>query len=249
MEWQDDAIILSARPHGESSLLIGLLSSSHGRHAGLGRGAAGPRRRGDHQPGNQVVARWRARLAEHLGTLTCEVTAARAARCMTDPDALAALSSACALCDAALPERLPMPGLYRQLVDVLDRITTNAADWRAHYVAWEVDLLAELGFGLDLEQCAVTGATADLLYVSPRTGRAVSQAGAGAFADRLLRLPEFLRNKDVTISPSDIADGLKLTGHFLHAHVFQPSERKPPEARTRLVARLSRGGTPTRQAS
>lgn len=246
MEWQDQAIILSARPHGESSLLVGLFSRIHGRHAGLARGAASPRRRGDFQPGNQVAARWRARLAEHLGTFTCEVMAVRAARCMADGDALAALSSACALCDAALPERLPMPGLYDRLAALLDRIAGQASGWPQDYVAWEVDFLAELGFGLDLGTCAVTGTTEDLIYVSPRTGRAVSRAGAGVYADRLLPLPAFLCDPGQPADTDAITAGLRLTGHFLHAHVFQPDERKLPEARGRLVARLNR---PKRQAS
>ena len=240
MEWQDDAIILSVRPHGETSLLVGLLSRTHGRHAGLARGAAGPRRRGDFQPGNQVEAKWRARRAEHLGTLTCEVSAARAARCMTDPDALAALSSACALCDAGLPERLPMPSLYARLAALLDLVAAATPEWRRDYVAWELALLAELGFGLDLTRCAVTGAEDDLAFVSPRSGRAVSRAGAGVYAERLLPLPRFLVAPDAPADRSALAEGLRLTGYFLHAHVFHPAERKPPDARARLVDRLIR---------
>ncbi|MGF1625210.1 MAG: DNA repair protein RecO [Alphaproteobacteria bacterium] len=240
MEWHDDAIILSVRPHGETSLLVGLLSRTHGRHAGLARGAAGPRRRGDFQPGNQAAAKWRARLAEHLGTLTCEVSAARAARCMADPDALAALSSACALCDAGLPERMPMPGLYERLATLLDAIAGLGPAWRRDYVHWEVALLAELGFGLDLSRCAVTGDSDGLAFVSPRTGRAVSRAGAGLYAERLLPLPHFLITPDAPADRAALADGLRLTGHFLHAHVFDPAERKPPDARARLVARLTR---------
>jgi DNA repair protein RecO (recombination protein O) len=245
MEWQDEAIILSVRHHGETSLLVGLLSRDHGRHAGLARGAAGPRRRGEFQPGNQVAAKWRGRLAEHLGSFTCELTAARAARCMADPDALAALASACALCDAALPERLPMPGLYARLLTLLDKVSGQGPDWRRAYVAWEVALLAELGFGLDLSRCAVTGTAEDLAFVSPRTGRAVSRAGAGTYAERLLPLPAFLLAADSPADRAAIADGLRLAGHFLHGHVF--AERKPPDARTRLVARLTRD-PPARQA-
>ena len=240
MEWQDDAIVISAKQHGETSLLITVLSRSHGRHAGLARGAAGPRRRGDFQPGNQIVARWRARLADHLGTFTCELTDARAARCMSVPDALAALSSACALSDAGLPERLPMPALYRMLTDLLDMVANQDPGWAGAYVAWEVDYLAELGFGLDLEACAVTGATDGLVYVSPRTGRAVSREGAGVFADRLLPLPAFLRDRSLPPDRQSVADGLRLTGHFLDTHVFLPSERKMPDARSRLVDRLGR---------
>lgn len=246
MEWQDEATILSVRHHGETSLLVGLFSRDHGRHAGLARGAAGPRRRGDFQPGNQVAAKWRGRLAEHLGSFACELTAPRAARCMADPDALAALSSACALCDASLPERLPMPRLYERLQGLLDAVAAVAPSWQRAYVAWEVALLAELGFGLDLTRCAVTGSADDLAYVSPRTGRAVARHAAGAYAERLLPLPRFLHAPEAPAEDSEIADGLRLAGHFLHAHVF--AERKPPDARARLVVRLSRPG-PARQAS
>jgi len=185
-----------------------------------------------------VTAKWRGRLAEHLGTVTCELTAPRAARCMADADALAALASACALCDAALPERLPMPRLYVRLAALLDEVAALAPDWRRTYVAWEVALLAELGFGLDLSACAVTGTREDLAYVSPRSGRAVSRAGAGVYADRLLPLPTFLIDPEAPADRRAIADGLRLAGHFLNAHVF--TERRIPDARARLVARLTR---------
>ncbi|MEZ5669552.1 MAG: DNA repair protein RecO [Alphaproteobacteria bacterium] len=246
MEWHDEAIVIAARPHGESSLLVSLFSQVHGRHAGLARGGAGPRRRGDFQPGNQLAAHWRARLADHLGSFTCELTGARAARCLADADALAALASACALCEVGLPERLPMPSLYQRLAGLLDRIAAGTPDWRAAYVAWEVDYLAELGFGLDLSECAVTGETDGLVFVSPRTGRAVSGAGAGRFADRLLPLPAFLHTPGAAADAEAIADGLRLTGHFLDAHIFQPPERRMPEARARLVDRLSRRPAPRR---
>lgn len=236
MEWIDDGIVLAVRPHGESAAVASLLTREHGRHAGLVRGGAGRRYRPVLQPGNRVHARWRGRLSEHLGTYTIELAQAAAAELFDSPAKLAALASACALAEAALPEREPHPTLYAATAQLLDALLGDS--WARAYVHWEVRLLAELGFGLDLEVCAATGANDGLVYVSPRTGRAVSASAGEPWRDKLLALPAFLREADATADSSGLAQGLALTGHFLETHVFAHRPKGMPAARQRLIDRL-----------
>jgi DNA repair protein RecO (recombination protein O) len=236
MQWQDTGFVLAARRHGESALIIELLTQKHGRHAGLVRGGQSPRWRAMLQPGNEVAAVWRGRLDEHLGTIGCELLRAYAARFLDDPGRLAGLTSAAALVAAALPEREPQPEVFASFARLIEALD-SAIDWPAHYVTWEQDLLGALGFGLDLTRCAVSGATADLAYVSPRTGRAVSRTAGLPYSDKLLRLPEFLW-RDVPIDEGQLALGLTLTGYFLAHHVFAPQGRALPAARLRLAERM-----------
>jgi DNA repair protein RecO (recombination protein O) len=236
MEWHDSGFVLAARRHGENAVIVELLTRDHGRHAGLVRGGQSPKLRAVLQPGNEVAAVWRGRLAEHLGSIACEIVRTYAARILDDPERLAALSAAAALVAAALPEREPHPDVFASFESLLDALD-SATDWPARYVGWERDLLAALGFGLDLGCCAVTGATTDLAYVSPRTGRAVSRAAGLPYHDKLLALPEFLWRSE----PADrdqIALGMTLTGHFLVRHVFVPQGRILPAARSRLFERM-----------
>jgi DNA repair protein RecO (recombination protein O) len=236
MEWHDSGFVLAVRRHGENAVIVELLTRDHGRHAGLVRGGQSPKLRAVLQPGNEVVAVWRGRLAEHLGSIACEIVRAYAARIIDDPDRLAAMSAAAALVAAALPEREPHADVFASFESLLEALD-SATDWPARYVGWERDLLAALGFGLDLGCCAVTGATTDLAYVSPRTGRAVSRAAGLPYHDKLLALPEFLwRSK-----PADrdqIVLGMALTEHFLLRHVFAPQGRILPAARSRLAERM-----------
>jgi DNA repair protein RecO (recombination protein O) len=235
MEWSDDAIVLSVRHHGESSAIVDLLTRNHGRHSGLVRGAFSKANRGVLLPGNRVSARWRARLAEQLGTLKCELTDAAAARALEDPGRLAALASACALAAAALPERQPHPATFEALNALLDALATDA--WPTVTVHWEMALLRDLGFGLDLSSCAATGTNDGLAYVSPRSGRAVSLSAAEPYRDRLLPLPRFL----VAGGEGDAAqikDGLALAAWFLERHVFGPQGQPLPAARVRLAERF-----------
>jgi DNA repair protein RecO (recombination protein O) len=241
MEWHDSGFVLAARRHGESAVIVELLTREHGRHAGLVRGGQSPKMRAALQPGNEVAAIWRGRLAEHLGSIVCEVVRAHAACVLDDPDRLAGLAAAAALVAAALPEREPHPDVFasfRQLLETLD----SPADWPMCYVEWERDLLAALGFGLDLGRCAVTGATTDLAYVSPRTGRAVSLAAGLPYHDRLLALPDFLWS-DAPADPDQVALGMALTGHFLMHHIFVPQGRVLPAARSRLADRMRQAAT------
>jgi len=238
MEWRDSGFVLAVRRHGESAAIVDILTLDHGRHAGLVRGGQSPRRRALLQPGNEVAVAWRARLPEHLGTIECELVKSHAARVLDDPDRLAGLAAAASLAAAALPEREPHADVYRSFAGLVAALDSADA-WSLCYVVWERDLLAALGFGLDLTQCAVTGTTEDLAYVSPRTGRAVSRAVGRSYHDKLLALPDFL-HRDAMPDEAAIAAGLELTGYFLHRHLFLPQGRGLPEARVRLAERLRR---------
>jgi len=235
MEWQDEAIVLSARPHGESALIVQLMTREQGRHAGLVRGGQSRRNTGTYQPGSKVRAAWRGRLAEHLGQLTCETTGSPLAHLLDRPGPLAALASALAVTEQALPERAPYPRLYEGLDALLGTLAESA--WAEAYIVWELQLLALLGFGLDLERCAATGGNDSLAYVSPRTGRAVSLAAGEPYRDRLLPLPPFLLGQSDG-SDLEVAQGLRLTGHFLERSLFHPQDRPLPPARQRLANRF-----------
>jgi DNA repair protein RecO (recombination protein O) len=248
MDWTDQAIVLASRRHGESSAIVDLLTSKLGRHIGLVRGASGARMRGVLQPGNAVQATWRARLAEHLGNYTIELSEARAAQLMDKHHAVLALSSLCAVACLALPERERHSDVYDatgHVLDLLGRDDAQAVDAGQAIVRWEFGLLGALGFGLDVSVCAVTGETENLIYVSPRSGRAVSRDGAGDYATRLLDLPAFLLEGDHTAANiDDVMAGLKLTGHFLEHHIFSPFGHQLPPARDRYFQFL-RDYTPT----
>ena len=233
IEWRDEGVLLSSRPHGESSAIVEVFTATRGRHSGVVRG--GGSRKAAHllQPGTQVAADWRARLDDHLGTFTLEPLKARAAGVMHDRAALAALGSACALLVWCLPERDPSPVLYARTVAMLDAL---GEDWPPLYLRWERALLEDMGFGLDLTRCAATGATGDLAYVSPKSGIAVSRAGAGAWAPRLLPLPGVLLDGPGT--REEVAQGLRTTGHFLEAWLADALEKPVPQARARLMAAL-----------
>ncbi|MGV8988221.1 MAG: DNA repair protein RecO [Cypionkella sp.] len=236
MEWRDEGALLSVRPHGESAAIIEVFTAAHGRHLGVVRGGASRRMAGVLQPGAQLALQWQARLDEHIGTFKAEPLHARAAL-LADRGALNALNAVCALIHAALPERDPHPALYAQTIALLDLLEAGS-DWQVPYLLWEVSLLEEMGYALDLASCAVTGSTQDLAYVSPRTGRAVSRLAAGDWAPRLLPLPRVLVLHDG--SAAEVAEGLRLTGHFLTRALAPNAERPLPEARTRLVDQLAR---------
>ncbi len=243
MDWADQGVVLSARKHGESAAIVNLLTAEHGRHAGLVRGGAGRRARGVLQPGNQVAAHWRARLEEQLGNYTIELTRERVSRLLDDALKLAGLTAACAVAQAALPEREPHAAIHDGLVALLEALE-GAPDWAARYVAWELALLRDLGYGLDLGRCAVSGATEGLAYISPRTGQAVTQAAAGVWRDKLLALPPFLAGGATEgADATQVAQGLELTGFFLSRRLFAPHGQEMPAARARFVERFARTDT------
>ena len=242
MEWRDEGAILAVRRHGESSAIIEVFTARHGRHAGVVRRGASRRLAPFLQPGAQLDVTWRARLEDHLGVFTVvEPLRSRAGGPLGDRLALAGLNAVCALLKFTLPEREPHPALYHRSIALLDGLEAGD-DWPLAYLRWELALLRELGFGLDLSQCAATGSREDLIHVSPRTGRAVSRAGAGKWADRLLPLPACLLGQD-TADAADVADilaGLATTGHFLNARLAPALGNTPlPAARQRLIERLA----------
>ena len=243
MEWTDRAIILATRKHAETSALLSVLTREQGRHAGLVHGGASRRAQAVLQPGNRVAVRWRARIEDQLGALDCELEKAVAPTVLADRLRLAGVAAACAVVDSALAEREPVPRLFEAMTTLLDAIETDP-EWPRRYVRWEVELLAELGYGLDLGCCVVSGATSGLAYVSPRTGRAVSQAAGAAWKDRLLALPAFLLDAATPAAPGAVAAGLTLTGYFLRRHVYADRGHQLPAARVRLAAEVTRVDPP-----
>lgn len=238
MEWHSEGAILSMRPHGESAAIIEVLTALHGRHAGVVRGGASRRMAAHLQAGAQVSVTWRARLGEHMGAFLVEPIRARA-QIMADAQALAGLNAVCALLRVALAERQPLGAFYGQTMALLDAMEAGR-NWPAEYLRWERDLLEVLGFGLDLTCCAVTGGREDLIFVSPKSGRAVSRAGAGQWADRLLPLPAGMLGQG-PVPPAELAQGLALTGHFLERGLEAVLNGKHlPQARARLIERLAR---------
>lgn len=232
MEWSDSGIVLSARLHGENSVVLELLTRDHGRHAGLVRGGTSRRSRSMLQPGNTLDVQWRGRLSEHLGSYSAEPARSRAGELMAARDALAGLNAFTAMAAATMPEREEHAPVFIVGEILLDAMMAGD-NWLALYVRWEAGLLEALGFGLDLTECAATGGNDDLAYVSPKSGRAVSRAAAGIYAPRLFRLPPFLLGSAAP-QDGDVAAGLELTGHFLLERVLRPHGREMPQARLRL---------------
>ncbi len=237
MDWQDEAFVLSATRFGESDAMLEALTRGHGRHLGLVKGGMARTRRPVLQPGNRVTVAWKARLSEHLGRFEVEPVRSYATLALDSAHALAALSSAAAVASACVPERELHPAIFEGFAVLMDTIASgDAALAAAVYVKWEVGLLQDLGFGLDLSRCAVTGTADDLAYVSPRSGRAVNRTAAGIYADRLLRLPAFLLASQAgDAGPPDLADGFRLTGHFLAQSVLAPHDRDLPAVRGHYV--------------
>jgi DNA repair protein RecO (recombination protein O) len=239
MQWRGQGILLSVRRHGETSAIIEVFTPEQGRHAGVVRGGTSRKIAPILQPGAQLDVAWWARLDNHIGTFTVEPLHSRAAQVMNDRLALAGMLSVLALLRFALPERAPQPGLYARSLALLDMLGQSDL-WPLAYLRWEQALLDDMGFGLDLGACAVTGATTDLAYVSPKSGRAVSRAGAGEWASRLLPLPACLLGQGVG-DLDDVMQGLQVTGHFLLHHLAPGLGASAlPDARLRFVDALAR---------
>ena len=241
MEWQAPGIIIDTRPYGEADAIATIFTEEHGAHRGLVRGAQSRTKVALWQKGNLVEARWTGRLSDQLGNFTAELVHPAAAPIMDDPLLLAILASSCAVAEGALIEREPQPVVFDGLVHLLARLPLGPI-MLAETVRWELSLLAGLGYGLDLSICAISATKHDLLYVSPKTGRAVCEAAAGAWKDRLLPLPAFLRPEALGESEGDAAqwaDGLRLTGHFLARDAFGHHHRPLPPARLALYDRAA----------
>lgn len=239
MEWRDQGFVLSARRHGESAAILEVFTPSHGRHVGVVPGGASRRIAPVLQPGAQVDLAWRARLEDHMGTFGVEPVRSRAAQAMGGRLPLAGLNAVCALLSFCLPEREAHEALYQRSAALLDLLGEPDL-WPLAYMRWELALLEELGFGLDLTACAVTGSNDHLAYISPRTGRAVTSMGAGDWVDRLLPLPQVLLGRGEA-PDAEVLEALRVLGHFLHNRVAPALAHKPlPEARDRFVAAFAR---------
>lgn len=237
MDWSDDAIILGTRKYGEADALVDVLAHREGRYCGFVRGGMGRRQRGILQVGNGVQASWRARVEANLGSMTVELKVARAAQLFDHPARLAALSSTSALLLATLPEREPHPKVYEAFAELLHLLIDDQIDdqeWAIALVRFEAGLLGELGFGLDLSACAATGEVAELIYVSPRSGRAVGAEAGQPYKKRLFRLPAFMIG-EAPASGEDLRAGFAITGYFLERHLLAPLGRPLPDARARLL--------------
>ncbi|MDB5454730.1 MAG: repair protein RecO [Caulobacter sp.] len=238
MEWEDEAFVLAARTHGETGAIVELLTLERGKFAAHVSGAASRRMKPFLQPGARVIARYRARMSDQLGAATLEPMGEGPSSLFDDPLALAGLASAAAVAGGALPEREPHPGAFHALEALIAALAIPAI-WPAVYVRFEGGLLQDLGFGLDLSQCAATGSLDDLIYVSPRTGRAVSRAAGEPYKDKLLPLPPFMLSAQGGLAQGDVKAGLDITGHFLEQFVFGPLNRPLPAPRMWLLDRLS----------
>lgn len=234
MEWRDEGIILSSRKYGEYDAILEVLTRDHGRHAGIVKGGFGRRQRGNIQPGNEVTVSWRGRLETHLGTYSVELKKARVVSFLYHPAKLAALTSCCSVLCVAMPENeaneLLLDG-FLAFLDTLEGADGDIINWAPLLIRWELGLLSELGFGLDLDSCVATGVTDDLIYVSPKSGRAVSRAAGEPYHDKMLRLPLFLLGSSENVNMDDVSDGLGLTEFFMERHMLSPSGKKIPQAR------------------
>jgi DNA repair protein RecO (recombination protein O) len=241
MEWNDEAFVLSARPHGESGAIVEVLTRANGRFAGHVAGGASRRMKPFLQPGARVLAHYRARTNDQLGAIQLEPVGEGPSALFDDPLALNGLSAAAAVAQGALPEREPHAGAFFALEALIAALAVEAI-WPAVFVRYEAGLLEALGFGLDFSRCAATGSLDDLVYVSPKSGRAVSRAAGEVYKDRLLRLPPFLLSAQQGLVSGDVGDGLALTGRFLDQFVFAPLNRPLPPARVWLIERLGLAG-------
>lgn len=238
MEWDAPAIVLDVRPYGESDAVVTLMTEEHGAHRGLARGGQSRTRTALWQPGNLVQARWLGRLADQLGSFSAELVHPAAALVLDDRLALSMLTAACAVAEGAMPEREAHPRVFDGLLHLLARLP-QGEQRLADQIRWELSLLADLGYGLDLSRCAVTGAVGGLAFVSPRSGCAVSDAGAGLWKERLLALPALLLGNAEGGSPADWQAGLRLTGHFLARDAFGLQHKPLPSARQALYDLVS----------
>ena len=238
MEWQQTGVLLSVKRHGENSSIVDVFTRSHGRWKGLVRGGRSRTMRPVLQPGNVVEATWRARLPDHLGSFTMEPVLFRAARLIDEPLRLAGLTALTEL-TRVLPEREAHERVFDAMQIVLDALEDDDL-WPALLVRWELGLLDDLGYGLDLTSCAATGTNDNLIYVSPRSARAVSASAGEPYHDKLLALPAFLTGAPGTPTLEDIVNGFMLTGYFLNRHLFAARGLAAPESRGWIIDRLQR---------
>jgi DNA repair protein RecO (recombination protein O) len=236
MQFIDEAIVLSSGKFGENSGIACVLTSQHGIYKGLVRGISSKQNRGIYQLGNVVEITWRARLSEHLGSLSAGLLYSGAGCIMGNPERLAALSSLCAIFATTLQERDPVIPLYKSLRTFLGMLAEADENWQKSYVLLELELLSQLGYGIDLSECAATGTRDNLIYVSPKSGRAVCAESGAPYHDKMLKLPQFVSEESSSHTTLEINDGLALSGYFLDKYFFAPHNIPQPQARRRFVS-------------
>ncbi|MFO1241890.1 MAG: DNA repair protein RecO [Rickettsiales bacterium] len=276
MQWQDEAIIISVKPFSEKEALVEVFSHEHGVYRSIAKQALSSKQRGIYQPGNLVFCRWNARLPEQMGTIACELLESYADFAMQSADTLQALNSVCSLLDLVMHERDAHPRLYERVKSLLQALAANSG-WQQDYALFEKDLLSECGFGLDLSECASTGERDNLVYVSPKSGRAVSAGAGEPYKDRLFALPAFLIPSPLggglgwghsgqclsrpspppnlppagggAVKPAEILDALRITGYFINEWLLAPHDYEMPPARTQLIEKLEWQSNPQKKLS
>jgi len=234
MHWNDPAIVLGSKKYGESAAVVCLLTQSHGLYKGLVRSMNGKAARGIFQTGNFIDAKWSGRLPEHLGNFSAELTKPNAALLLSDSVKLTALGAICSLLEMTLPERDQCPDIYDRLYNFIE-IMCQSDSWQYEYVILELELLTHLGFGLDLSECAATGATEDLVYLSPKSGRAVSRKAGEPYKSKLFLLPEYFITGEINEKTEGNAlNGLDICAYFLEKYVLKPHNAALPLTRLRL---------------
>lgn len=241
MDFHEEAFVLSARAHGDTGVVVDLLTETHGRRSAYVAGGASRKMKPFLQAGARVISDYRARTSDHLGSARLEAVGEGPSALFDDPLALTGLAAAAAVAQGALPEREPHPGAFLAFEALMGAFAIPDV-WPAIFVRFEAGLLEDLGFGLDLSRCAATGAMDDLIWVSPRTGRAVSRGAGAPYADKLLKLPPFMLGAQAGLGEGDVGAGFDLTGHFLEQFVFHPQNRPLPEARVWMIDRLRASG-------
>ena len=234
MRWSSEGFVLSLKPHSEKSYILEVLTREHGKHKGLIRGVHSKNLRSIIEPGNEITAHWSGRLETHLGNYSIEGIKSWSSLILAEKEKLCALTSACSLITNTLAEKQPNENIYSGLKSLIQILTSDRNDWIKDYIIWELNLLTEIGYGLDLSKCAVTNEKDNLVFVSPSTGSAVTEIGAGDYKSKLLKLPSFLIDHKIMYSKEDVLDGLNLSEFFLKKWFFLPNNLHFPESRNRL---------------
>lgn len=242
MKWQDNAIILNVTKYSESSAIISMLTENLGLYKGLVRSVKSRNNRGTYLPSNYVLANWNARLPEHLGNFQCEIVKSNACLVMNSFAKLSAINCICSTIESTLAEREAVCDLYLNLQNLIDKIT-NCDDWEIDYILFELNLISELGFRLNLNTCVVTGQSDDLHYISPKSGSTVCKEKGEPYKNKLFKMPEFFKNNyenyhDHSEKKIDIIEGFKITSYFLDKYFFKPNNIKTPKARINMSEAL-----------
>lgn len=234
MRWESNGLILNFSKYNEKSYILEIFTEEHGKHKGIIRGLHSKNKRSIIEPGNEVFATWSGRLETHLGNYNVEPIKLWSSHILQFKDKLSAISSICSLISLTMAERQPNPLIYFSSKKLIEIVASTRDDWIREYVSWEMQLLSEIGYGLDLERCAVTSKSSDLVYVSPSSGRAVTNEGAGDFKNKLLPLPKFMTDFKANYDNDDIYNALNLTEFFFKKRFFLPNNLNFPQSRNRL---------------